>query len=236
MAQSRREQRPPLYVPGSAPLFSSLTSLPGDRFGARHRPYITHEAKAASVPLLHEMSVMWATQFARTATHPFRETAAGESDPSMLFQLVHFTIERWREALLWAWAVGRHGAVDDGWSREAMDGAWVQLGGVVGEARVGVRARLRESLDLAKVDANLRASGHREADSTKYEFSESRLHFSWLLERGLTSGRSLAGRVPVRVVQGEHQEEPVAAVPRRRPQGPPAVHGRVRHVLHGRGR
>ena len=136
---------------------------------------MTHEAKAASLALLHEMSTIWSTQFAKTATHPFRETKAGESDPSMMFMLVHFVAERWREALLWSWVVAKHGAVDDAWTQGIADKAWAELGGEVRQAKVDVRAKTRDSLNLDRVSTNLRASGHKQVDTTRYEFCAS--HF-----------------------------------------------------------
>lgn len=143
-----------------------------DRFGVRHRPYVTHEAKGASLALLHEMAQMWYTQFAATATHPFRETKLGNADPSIMFMLVHFTVERWREALLWSWAVARHGAVNDAWTPETTARAWAELGGAPGEYGVlGVHAGRRATVEPDRVSGNLRASGHKQVDGTVYEFS-----------------------------------------------------------------
>ena len=144
--------------------------LSGKRFGIRHRPYVDHQAEAASLSLLHEIDTIWANQWAKTASHPFRETQSGDSDPSIMFMLVHFTIERWREALLWSWVIGKHGGLDDSWTREIMDAAWEDLGGLPGEFVVNVRARSRETLNPARVEDNLRKSGMDQPDHTRYEF------------------------------------------------------------------
>lgn len=142
----------------------------------RHRPYVTHEAKGASLSLLHEMAQIWEAPFAATATHPFRETKHGNADPSMMFMLVHFVVERWREALLWSWAVAKHGAANDRWTPDAMAAAWVELGGVPGEyGRLGVVAGRRGTVDPDRVSGSLRASGHKQVDGTVYEFCESAL-------------------------------------------------------------
>ena len=142
----------------------------GDRFGARGRPYITHQAQGASLPILHEMSTIWETDLASAVEHPFRETVAGPSDPSLMFMLVHFVIERWREALLWSWVVGKHGGLDDSWTGEIAEGAWKELGGTVGEGEVAVKARLRKTMDPERVAGSLKKSGHRNSDVTKYEW------------------------------------------------------------------
>lgn len=140
----------------------------GQRFGTRQRPYVLHEAKAGSVSLLHEMGLMWSSQFRETATHPFREKASGNADPSMMFMLAHFVVERWRETLLWSFIVAKHGALDDGWTRRSLEGAWKDLGGVETNPVLQVQGGFRET--LTGVDAKLSQSGHSAADPTTYEF------------------------------------------------------------------
>ena len=103
--------------------------MTGQRFGARYRPYVLHEAKAASMSIIRELSAMWGEHFERAAVHPFRETVAGAGDVSMLFLMVHFLVERWREALLWTWVIGKHGGLDDQWDDDIMRRAWLDLGG-----------------------------------------------------------------------------------------------------------
>lgn len=142
--------------------------LLSNRFGARHRPYVLHEAKAVSMSIIRELSLMWAPHLARAATHPFRETVAGAGDVSMLFLMAHFLVERWREALLWSWAVAKHGGLDDAWDAAATAQAWRELGGAADARELTVRAGLRDTLESERVHAYLRESGHRQVDKTFY--------------------------------------------------------------------
>ena len=143
----------------------------------RHRPYVTHEAKAASLSLVHEITQIWSTELAAAATHPFRETKSLQADPSMMYMLVHFVIERWREALLWSWVVGKHGSLDDQWTDRIMRNAWQELGGNVDEvevegAKIQVTASHRSSMDQERVSEQLRESGYQQDDGTSYQFCE----------------------------------------------------------------
>ncbi len=142
----------------------------GNRFGSRYRPYVIHEAKSASLPLLQEISQMWSSQIANTALHPFRETKAGDGDISMMFMMVHFVVERWREALLWSWTVAKHGGLDDRWGTPQADAAWRELGGTAGSPELLVRTSRRDTLQPERVNATLKASGHVENDPTSYIF------------------------------------------------------------------
>lgn len=131
---------------------------------------MAHQAQGSSLPILHEISTIWSSAFAKTVTHPFRETVSGDSDPSLTWMLVHFMIERWREALLWSWVVGKHGGLDDSWTQTMADAAWKDLGGRPGDAKVDVRSRFRETMNPKRVAENLNNSGHGQADITKYEW------------------------------------------------------------------
>jgi hypothetical protein len=147
--------------------------LAGTRFGSRYRPYPTHEAKSSSVSLLHEISQIWPSHIATAANHPFRETQAGEGDLSMMFMMVHFVVERWREALLWSWTVGKHGGLDDSWGEEQMGLAWKELGGLSNRTdAILVKAGRRNTMEHHKVAENLRSAGLKGDDLTKYVFCE----------------------------------------------------------------
>ncbi|PCH40334.1 hypothetical protein WOLCODRAFT_98719 [Wolfiporia cocos MD-104 SS10] len=141
------------------------------RFGARHRPYVAHEAKTASRALLHEMAEMWPDSFARTATHRFRETEEGDGDVNAMFMHSHFVVERAREALLWAWVVARIGQEDDAWSEAEAQRAWEEIGGVWGENDLLVKSGYRDTLDKDKVQQTLKASGYKAQSLTTYVFS-----------------------------------------------------------------
>ncbi len=176
MAQYGRKQRPPKYVPSAFRTVSSpqpCIFLPGARFGARHRPYVLHEAKGVSLSLLQEITAMWPQPLEKAASHPFRETVSGEGDVSMLFIMVHFVVERWREALLWSWTVGKHGGLGDVWDDVTAQDAWRELGGEWGQAELEVEAGYRDTLENQRVAAYFKLSGHRKPDKTQYRFCES---------------------------------------------------------------
>lgn len=145
--------------------------LLSQRFGARYRPYVAHEAKTASRALLHEMEMMWPGSFARTATHRFRETMAGDGDVNSMFMHSHFVVERAREALLWAWIVGRIGGLDDTWGEREGRQAWTELGGTWGENSLLVQSGHRETLVKKRVEQALKASGLKPQSLTSYAFS-----------------------------------------------------------------
>ena len=115
---------------------------------------------------------MWPGPLAKAASHPFRETVAGEGDVSMLFMFVHFVVERWREALLWSWTVGKHGSLEDEWSEETMRAAWRELGGDEDQRQFETQAGMRDSVSDRRMKAYLHASGHVKADNTQYRFCE----------------------------------------------------------------
>ncbi|KAH9917959.1 uncharacterized protein B0H18DRAFT_883279 [Fomitopsis serialis] len=145
------------------------------RFGARHRPYVMHEAKVVSAPILAEIETVWPGAFARAAGHLFRETAGPgtPSDVNTMLLHAHFIVERAREALLWAWVVGRHGGVDDAWGVEEERRAWAQVSAEgVGAREVVVTADHRYTLEGERVESALRESGLEGGlGKTSYVFS-----------------------------------------------------------------
>ncbi|KAJ3559317.1 hypothetical protein NM688_g420 [Phlebia brevispora] len=161
----------PNNVKGEWRSLAASNVLLSARFGSRQRPYVAHEAKSASLAILHEMSVIWSSQVSTSATHPFRETLHGESDFSIMFMMVHFVVERWREALLWSWIVGKHGGVDNSWTDTMANDAWQELGGTEGSKEINVQAPHRDSLDPKRVESNLYGGGSRQSDSTNYVFT-----------------------------------------------------------------
>lgn len=91
-----------------------------------------------------------------------------------MFLMVHFVVERWREALLWSWVVAKHGGLDDSWSEAATDAAWNDLGGETDRSHnLVVKSEFRASVNSGRVTANLRASGLKQSDQTNYIYSES---------------------------------------------------------------
>ena len=105
----------------------------------------------------------------------------------MMFMMVHFVIERWREALLWSWTVARNGRIDDKWDQEIDDLAWEELGGDIStHESISVRAVYRDSLEHQRVAKNLKASGYTGEDPTIYVFSTSDSPFSPLRGSNIT--------------------------------------------------
>lgn len=152
-----------------------------ERFGQRHRPYVVHEAKSVSRPLLAEAAAIWPTAFARSATHAFRETAGPgtPSDVNTMFLHAHMLVERAREALLWTWVVAHVGTLDDGWGDAEARQAWAELGGAWdvpegGKREVEVRAGRRTTLERERVMTMLAQAGVPEGlGKTAYVFSSS---------------------------------------------------------------
>lgn len=116
--------------------------------------------------------MMWPGSFARTATHRFRETMAGDGDVNSMFMHSHFVVERAREALLWAWIVGRIGGLDDTWGEREGRQAWTELGGTWGENSLLVQSGHRETLVKKRVEQALKASGLKPQSLTSYAFCE----------------------------------------------------------------
>ncbi|KAF7336290.1 hypothetical protein MVEN_02177300 [Mycena venus] len=94
---------------GSSELRSLAWSnhLLDQRFGARRRPYVMHNARAFSLPLLHEASLAFGQYFSATPLSHFRGAINTPPDleVNMMFLASHFVVERHREALLWSWIV-----------------------------------------------------------------------------------------------------------------------------------
>ncbi|KZT09088.1 uncharacterized protein LAESUDRAFT_537492 [Laetiporus sulphureus 93-53] len=150
---------------------SETNYLLSQRFGARYRPYVSHEPKTASRALLHEMAVMWPESFAKTATHTFRETERGDGDVYALFMHAHFVVERAREALLWAWVVARVGGVDGNWGEKEAAQAWAELGGVLDEKELAVQSGFRDTMVKERVAKVLKEGGFKPQSLTSYAFS-----------------------------------------------------------------
>ncbi|KAF8588240.1 hypothetical protein K439DRAFT_670883 [Ramaria rubella] len=141
-----------------------------NRFGSRRRPYMAHAAKSISLSLMQEFSRMWEAQLAVTAAHPFRGMTVGHKDVYSLFLFSHSIVERWREGLLWAWAVAKIGGMDDVWGPAERDRAWRDVGGVLGEREVNVPKTARTTAREDVVRDHLHAAGHTLSGSTKYVF------------------------------------------------------------------
>ncbi|PCH40329.1 hypothetical protein WOLCODRAFT_136778 [Wolfiporia cocos MD-104 SS10] len=148
------------------------------RFGQRHRPYVYHEAKVVSVAILNELETVWPEAFARSASHPFRETMGpgAPSDINTMLLHAHYIVERAREALLWSWVVARIGPTDDLWGENQARRAWEELGGVwegtEGERAIEVVSGRRNTLEKERIEYTLVKSGIKDGlGKTSYVFT-----------------------------------------------------------------
>ncbi|KAJ7433616.1 hypothetical protein B0H11DRAFT_2259232 [Mycena galericulata] len=124
--------------------------LLSQHFGLRKRPYIQHNVRALSLPLMHEMSLAFGSFFAATPLSQFRgsHNAPNELEVNTIYMATHFVIERHREALLWSWIVGKWGrnlGVLDGDQKKRM---WRELGGREGDTLKLPRAKRSTMEDL----------------------------------------------------------------------------------------
>ncbi|KAJ7187677.1 hypothetical protein GGX14DRAFT_610573 [Mycena pura] len=196
---------PPLSL--SLPHRGRLTRAADQRFGTRKRPYMQHNARALALPLLHEAALAFGAQFAATPLSRFRgaHAAPGELEVNTIFLATHFVVERHREALLWAWVVGKWGGAGGGalaLGAAAKRGMWADLGGGSGEELRLARAERSTAED---VELNLLMAGvrppqavdkQREGDTTYswvsmdgYSASFKRLAEDTVIKRGECIGR-----------------------------------------------
>ncbi|KAJ7266363.1 hypothetical protein B0H12DRAFT_1320991 [Mycena haematopus] len=105
--------------------------LLNQRFGTRRRPYMQHNARALSLPLMHEVSLAFGEYFAATPLSQFRGShkVPNEYEVNTIFIATHYVIERHREALLWSWVVGKWGGHSGTLGPEQKRKMWEELGG-----------------------------------------------------------------------------------------------------------
>ncbi|KAJ7150486.1 hypothetical protein C8R43DRAFT_887396 [Mycena crocata] len=105
--------------------------LLNERFGTRQRPYMQHNARALSLPLMHEVSLAFGSYFAATPLSQFRgsHNVRLEFEVNTIFISTHYVIERHREALLWSWIVAKWGGMSGLLDRDQKQRMWRELGG-----------------------------------------------------------------------------------------------------------
>jgi 3-O-alpha-D-mannopyranosyl-alpha-D-mannopyranose xylosylphosphotransferase len=91
------------------------------RFPSLSRGYMYHIPKALTLSLTHEASVMWEDELTEAATRGFRRSERGIGDIEMSWLVGFLRVERWREALLWSWAVARLGGESGTWDESARE-------------------------------------------------------------------------------------------------------------------
>ncbi|KAJ6464382.1 hypothetical protein C8R45DRAFT_1174511 [Mycena sanguinolenta] len=164
------------------------------RFGARPRSYVMHNARALSLPLLHEASLAFPYYFSATPLSHFRGAISTPPDMevNMMFLGSHFVIERHREALLWSWIVAKWGGSSSAalngkanangmLDAAAKDAMWAELGGTVGNDTLRVRWPERSS--RLEVTQNLNQAGIREPFSDA-DAPQTRAQYSFVSSDG----------------------------------------------------
>ncbi|WWD21565.1 hypothetical protein CI109_106051 [Kwoniella shandongensis] len=176
---------PSLLVP---PMMSSISQIsdPGEwgalqhanqllsaRFPLRKRMYMHHLPKTQSRTLAHEASIMWEKELTLASTRGFRESKKGEGDVEMAWLITHLRVERWREALLWSWVVGKIGGVEGVWGKQAKK----DLRKVLGmdwnqeEGEVKVYSALSDRKTLEDLDGLMNQAGWESPKASVYKFS-----------------------------------------------------------------
>lgn len=157
----------------------SLTyRLADTRFGVRTRAYVMHNARAFSLPLLHEAALAFGPFFSATPLSPFRGIVATPPDleVNMMFLAQHFVVERHREALLYSWIVAKWGWGGMLGSTEK-DAMWAELGGSGTSDRL--RAAWPERASRVQVAQNMHSAGIREPFLPAANASQPRHQYSF---------------------------------------------------------
>ncbi|KAJ7259134.1 hypothetical protein B0H12DRAFT_1109015 [Mycena haematopus] len=166
---------------GSSELRSLAWSnhLLDQRFGARRRPYVMHNARAFSLPVLHEASLAFGQYFSATPLSHFRGTVNTPPDleVNMMFLGSHFLVERHREALLWSWIVAKWGSTNGILDANDKNTMWGELGGVDDR----LQARWPERRSRIEVTNRMHQAGIREPFS---DFNASQPHIQYAFVSG----------------------------------------------------
>lgn len=124
---------------------------------------------------------MFENAITSSAQRKFRELVDGEGDVQMQWLLTSLRIERWREALLWTWAVARvgtrpawgenKGGETGIWGDEARDDI-KELFGVTDEdddvIEIEVNRGDRWTLEKDRIAANLEGAGWEAPKNTEF--------------------------------------------------------------------
>lgn len=111
--------------------------------------------------MLQEASIMFASSLNDAARRPFRESTRGVGDISMAFLATHLRIERWREALLWTWAVAKVGSDEGIWG----DGARRQVAGLL---------QLDDVFERQDVNVKIRRAGRETLSDLSSNFAKAK--------------------------------------------------------------
>jgi len=161
------------------------SSLLHQRFNSGPQPYPDHIPKALSIPLLDEAQIIWSEEMSLSAIRGFRISKRGEGDIATVPLVQWLRMERWREAFLWTWIVGKMGGVEGVWEEEAKEELKRVLGVFGSSDSVTVHRKQRWTKDEAPKLVN--QVGWKQPKQTWVAFSKSSLLSIRLWIYGLTS-------------------------------------------------
>lgn len=141
--------------------------------------------------MLQEASIGFASALNDAALRHFRESHRGVGDVSMAFLTTHMRIERWREALLWSWAVAKVGSSDGVWGNDARQEIreLLDIDGAEQGRRVKIRRAARDT--LGQVVDNFQRAAWEPPMATEFRFCEQIELTDPTSKRGLPLDRQL---------------------------------------------
>ena len=166
-----------LNGPGENGGLYHANSLLSQRFPKRLRQYTSHVPKVISRELHHEMSLMFREPLTTSGIRRFRESSVGHGDVQTLWLTMHLRIERWREALLWSFAVAGMGTIGEWgvWGRDARDHLRHLFGLVEGDenvVQIEVHKGERSTLRDWRMEHHFQRAGWEAPKATQMVFSE----------------------------------------------------------------
>ncbi|RSH79984.1 Xanthine phosphoribosyltransferase 1 [Apiotrichum porosum] len=159
--------------------------LLSQRFPHRLRPYFAHAPKIITRSLHHEASIMFQEALTISGSRRFREVKFGEGDVQMQWLLTALRVERWREALLWTWAVANLGGANGQWgddSRAAIKNLFELGKGDEDVVQIEVHRGERKTLQSMK--ETFGKAGWAAPKATDFKFSSMDGHIPRILKPG----------------------------------------------------
>jgi len=159
------------------------SALLSRRFTNRPQAYPEHFPKSLTLEMMDEASIMFGTDLAVAATRGFRESKRGTADLEMAALASWLRIERWREALLWTWVVGKVGGSDGLWGEGAREELRELFGTGLEEGRIAlVRKGVRKTVQDA--DRYLISNNLDEPLRTRIRFCKSTIALENIADEG----------------------------------------------------
>jgi 3-O-alpha-D-mannopyranosyl-alpha-D-mannopyranose xylosylphosphotransferase len=131
-----------------------------------------HMPKSLTRSLVQEASVMFAEDLTMAATRTFRESRRGVADVEIAWLVSHLGVERWREALLWSWAVAKVGGAKGIWGKEAREEVRRVMGVKEGQVGGNVKITRGERKTLEDIERVTKQAGWELPEKTTYLFCE----------------------------------------------------------------